>query len=124
MSLAEVIKQQHGRLDGIPTSYLEAILHGETNHRVLLMLDGYDEYKPGTNKDIDRVIESGIGNCFLIITSRPGDYLKREIRDQMDGEIIIEGFSKEKIVECSTKYLGSAQMSTEMLHQAKETGIY
>ena len=64
------------------------------------------------------MIESGIGNCFLIITSRPGDYLKREIRDQMDGEIIIEGFSEEKIVECSSKYLGSTQMSAEMLRQA------
>ena len=47
MLLAEVIKKQHGGLDGTSTRYIDAILRGETNHRVLLMLDGYDEYKPG-----------------------------------------------------------------------------
>ena len=87
------------------------------------MLDGYDEYKPGTNDEIDTVIESTIGNCFLILTSRPGDYLSKPIRDKMDGEIIIEGFSEENIKACSTKYLQSEYKSKEMLEQAKETGI-
>ena len=88
------------------------------------MLDGYDEYKPGTNNDIDEAIESGIGNCFLILTSRPGDYLSKSIRDKMDGEIVIEGFSEENIQVCSTKYLKSDKMSEEMLKQAKATGLY
>ena len=88
------------------------------------MLDGYDEYTPGTNKDIDRVIESGIGNCFLILTSRPGEYLSQRLRRTMDGEIMIEGFSEENIRECSTKYLQSEAKSKEMLNQAKVTGIY
>ena len=89
------------------------------------MLDGYDEYKPGANKDIDRAIEIGIGNCFLILTSRPGDYLKKEIRDQMDGEIIIEGFSDEQIRECTNKYFKNNETkTTEMLTQAKRVGLY
>ena len=87
------------------------------------MLDGYDEYKPGTNEDIDSAIESTIGNCFLILTSRPGDYLCKSIRDKMDGEIVIEGFSKKKIRKCSTEYLQSKEASAEMLRQAKKTGI-
>ena len=41
----------------------------------------------------------------------------------MDGEIVIEGFSKESIIECSTKFLKSKENSEEMLRQAKETGI-
>ena len=88
------------------------------------MLDGYDEYTPGTNRDIDKVIESGIGNCFLILTSRPGDYLKKEIRDQMDGEIIIEDFSDRQIIDCANTYFKNKTLGTEMLTQAKRAGIY
>ena len=88
------------------------------------MLDGYDEYTPGTNKDIDGVIESGIGNCFLILTSRPGEYLSQRLRSRMDGEIVIEGFSEEKIRECSTEYLKSREDSVQMLMQARKSGIY
>ena len=87
------------------------------------MLDGYDEYTPGTSEDIDRVIRVKMGSIFLILTSRPGEYLKKEDRNGFDGEIIIEGFSEESIRECSTKYLQSEAKSTEMLMQAKETGI-
>ena len=122
-SLAEIIKRQHDGLKGVANEYIESILEGETNHKVLLMLDGYDEYKPGTNDDIDSAIESTIGNCFLILTSRPGNYLSKSIRDKMDGQIVIEGFSEESIKQCSTKYLKSGEKSEEMLRQAKETGI-
>ena len=89
-----------------------------------MMLDGYDEYEPGTNKNIDKAIQCTIGNCFLILTSRQGSYLSKRIRDTMDGEILIEGFSEESILECSTKYLGSKEKSQAMLKQAKQAGIY
>ena len=102
----EIIKKQYD-LKRVAAKYIESILEGETNHKVLLMLDGYDEYKPGTNDDIDSAIESTIGNCFLILTSQPGDYLSKSIRDKMDGEIVIEGFSEDNIIVCSTKYLKS-----------------
>ena len=102
-SLVEVIKHQHKQIKHISSRYINSVLVNRTTYSILLMLDGYDEYTPGTNKDIDEVIESEVGNCSLIITSRPGDYLKREIRDQMDGEIIIEGFSDEQIRECSDR---------------------
>ena len=122
-SLVEIIRKQHDGLRGISSKYIQSILEGDTNHKVLLMLDGYDEYKPGTNDDIDRAIESTIGNCFLILTSRPGDYLSKSIRDKMDGEIVIEGFSKKNIKVCSINYLESEERSRQMLKQAKETGI-
>ena len=57
-SLAELIVAQHEKLAHGEIKYLEAILKGKTKHRVLLIMDGYDEYKPGVNKDIDRAIES------------------------------------------------------------------
>ena len=123
-SLTEIIKKQHDGLKQVANQYIKSILEGETNHKVLLMLDGYDEYKLGTNDDIDEAIESGKGNCFLILTSRPGDYLSKSIRDKMDGEIVIEGFSEENIQVCSTNYLKNHEMSEEMLKQAKATGLY
>ena len=120
MSLAQIIKKQHDGLAQVSNQYIESILKGNTSSKVLLMLDGYDEYKPGMNEDVDEAIESGIGNCFLILTSRQGDYLSKSIRDKMDGEIVIEGFSEENIKLCSTKYLESEERSEQMLKQARD----
>ena len=122
--MVEIIKKQHDGLENIPSEIIKSILEGETKYRVLLMLDGYDEYTPGTNREIDGAIESTIGNCVLILTSRPGGYISKQTRDKMDGEIVIEGLSEDGICECSTKYLGNTEKSEKMLHQAKETGIY
>ena len=129
-SLAKLIVAQHGKLkpDDIPK--ITAILEGKTTHRVLLLLDGYDEYKPGTNTDVDRAIEHSIGNCFLILTSRPdlptskGKYVSQEIRTKMDGEVIIEGFNEENITKCSVQYLENKDSAVKMISQAKEVGIY
>ena len=57
------------------TEKVKAILKGKTKHKTLLMLDGYDEYKPGTNHDIDAAIDKTVGTSVLILTSRPG-YLR------------------------------------------------
>ena len=65
----------------------------EKASQVLILMDGYDEYEPGTNREADTAIERTQGNCLLLLTSRPR-YLKKHIRDKMDGEIIIHGFSK------------------------------
>ena len=128
-SLAELIVKQHEKLEESNIKHIEAILKGKTKHRVLLIMDGYDEYKPGTNKDIDRAIESSIGNCFLILTSRPdlpskdGHYVSKEIRDRTDGEVIIEGFTEDSIQKCSAQYLENEIQSTVMLQQASDAGI-
>ena len=71
-SLAQVIIDQHEELDGEDRGYVEALLSRKTKQKVLLLLDRYDEYTAGTNRALDKVIESGIGNCFTILTSRPG----------------------------------------------------
>ena len=130
-SLIDVIIAEHEQLSKSDTNLIMSVLNGQTNHKVLLLLDGYDEYTPGTNSDIDRAIQSGIGNCFMILTSRPGNDAKGEmkfvpsnIRNKMDGEVIIEGFSEENIRKCSTKYLDSEDQSEEMLKMAKESNIY
>ena len=116
------MKNQLG-LDKVPTGYIGKILKGETKHKTLIILDGYDEYTRGTNDDIDNLIESPANNCFLLLTSRFGDYLKKTIRRQMDGEIEIKGFSEENIKECSCRYLGSRRSTRLFMRQAKQSQI-
>ena len=65
-SLAEIVNSQHD-LEHINTDYINSILHGKTKHKVLLMLDGYDEYKPGTNQELDTAIPKTIGTCFISV---------------------------------------------------------
>ena len=124
ISLAQVIVDQHEELKSEDREYIEALLSRKAKQKVLLLLDGYDEYTAGTNKELDKAIQSGIGNCFTILTSGTGDgdktYVSREIRDKMDGEVRIDGFS-DKIKECfCTEYFGSEEESKELLKQAWE----
>ena len=125
-SLAQVIIDQHEELDGEDREYIEALLSRKTKQKVLLLLDGYDEYTAGTNKALDKAIESGIGNCFTILTSRPGTdsgdktYVSKEIRDKMDGEVRIEGFNEESKKRFCTEYFESEEESLNLLEQAKE----
>ena len=104
--LEEVIIQQHSRLKSknVPKEQISAVLQRK---KVLLLFDGYDEYKKGTNEAIDDAITNTIGNCFVIVTSRPGDYMEKSDVDKMDGEIQITGLSQENIEKCAIGYLQS-----------------
>ena len=125
-SLAQVIIDQHEELDGEDREYIEALLSRKTKQKVLLLLDGYDEYTAGTNQALDKAIESGIGNCFTILTSCPGTdsgdktYVSQEIKNKMDGEVIIKGFNEESKKRFCTEYFGSEEESENLLKQAKE----
>ena len=124
-SLANVIKQQHKQLNDVPTEKIKSILQGNTEKegQVALLFDGYDEYQPGRNKEIDEALLSGVGNCFLVLTSRPG-YVGEEIKRKMDYEVSIEGLSVKNIEKCSKLYLETWEKSTDMLKQARAVGIY
>ena len=125
-SLAQVIIDQHKKLHDGDREYIEVLLSRKTIQKVLLLLDGYDEYTAGTNKALDKVIESGIGNCFTILTSRPGTdsgdktYVSQEIRDKMDGEVTIEGFNAQSKRRFCTEYFGSEEIIERLLKQAYE----
>ena len=122
LSLPGLIVKQHEKLKSQHVTQIRAILEGKTKHKVAFLLDGYDEYKWGTNKDIDEAIESGIGNCFLLLTSRPG-YVEKDIQDRMDGAVRINGFSPKKIRECCNLYLGSEEQTDKLIKQAQEAEL-
>ena len=96
-SLAKLVIDEHD-LQKEDVEVVESILTGKTKQKVLLLLDGYDEYTPGTNTELDQAIEKTVGKCLLILTSRPQDVrdFTRRIRKKMDGEIVIEGFQSQK----------------------------
>ena len=121
-SLTQLIINQHVYLEDIDPDFITFILKGKNNHRVLLLLDGYDEYTPGTNKDIDKVINQGVGKSFIVLTSRPG-FLDKNLKDKYNGNIIIQGLNNENIKFCSSKYLQSEEKSDKLLKQAKAAGI-
>ena len=118
-SLAELVVDEHD-LEKEDIEIVKSILT-DHKHKVLLLFDGYDEYTPGTNRELDRAIEKTLGNCFLILTSRPkeGKDFTGKIRGKMDGELVIPGFSKENIKKCCSKYLGSDEEADKFLNQAK-----
>ena len=120
--LEEVILQQHGRMKAMGVSN-EQIKSFIQKKKVLILLDGYDEYRKGTNTDIDNAITDTLGSCFLLVTSRPGEYMKKPDREQMDGEVQITGFGAEAIKECSTKYLGNEQKSEDFQYKCWQSGI-
>ena len=126
--------KQHSRLKSknVPKEQISAV---PQRKKVLLLFDGYDEYKKGTNSAIDDAITNTIGNCFVIVTSRPGDYMEKSDVDQLDGEIAITGLSKKNIKKCATGYLQSLlkhqndikaakNACQNLVKQAREIGIY
>ena len=125
-SLAELVADEHD-LEKEDIPLLQNLLKGKTEHKVLLLLDGYDEYTPGTNTELDRAIEKTIGKCFFILTSRPKDQkdFMIKIRDKMAGEVEIQGFSKKNIRRCCSRYLGSEEAADKFLKEAKtKAGLY
>ena len=121
-TLPELIIKQHGQLNKVDNTRIKDILEGKTQHKVALLLDGYDEYKKGRNTEINRAIESGVGNCFIVLTSRPNSV--ENIREKMDGEITVEGFSANTIVKCSKLFFGNKNERRNMLKTAIGAGIY
>ena len=125
-SLAELVADEHD-LEKEDIPLLQNLLKGKTKHKVLLLLDGYDEYTSGTNTELDKAIEKTVGKCLLILTSRPKDQkdFTVKIRDKMAGEVEIRGFSEENIKKCCSRYLGSDEEANKFLEEAKtKAGLY
>ena len=124
-SLAELIISQHNRLEvmEVQPENINAILKGKTKHKTLLLLDGYDEYKPGMNIDIDNAIKKTVGSSVLILTSRPG-FLAQDIRHKMKNIATIKGFNKQKVKKSSEMLLGAKDKAADMIQRAKNAGIY
>ena len=124
LSIEELIVKQHKGLKGnnVHPREIKAIMAEQAKQKVLIILDGHDEYKRG-NEDIDDAIKRDcLRNCWIIVTSRETEELA-EIRQYMDAEAKITGFDASGVEEYATKYLGSKEKCDELLRVAEDSEI-
>ena len=132
-TIAKIIIQQHKGLHGnnVHPEEVKVLLEGYPKLRILILLDGHDEYTPGGNTEIDQALNKDfLRNCWIIVTSRETKHLNK-VREYTDAEAIITGFDEERVEEYITKYLGCQETcdrflnATQLsgLHQAKGYGI-
>ena len=124
-TLAEIIIQQHCFLFGndVSPEEIKTIIKGHTNHTILFIIDGYDEYQPGTCPELDNAIKKTLlRNCWIVLTSRETKEFI-QITEFLDAEAEITGFDKERVKEYITKYVGSTEKCDKLLETAHESGI-
>ncbi len=119
--LESILLEQHGQLDA-SLAELRSICQRTKESDILYLFDGFDEYTFGTNSDIDKILVHGKRGSFVIISSRPGDFLQ-PIRKYCDEEVSITGFSQENITKCASMYLGNQQKSAEFFTQARNSKL-
>ena len=124
-SIEEIIIKQHNGLEAnrVNPTEIKSILNGDCGIRVLLLMDGHDDYKTGINSDIDMAIEKrNLWNCWLILTSRETEQIKN-IKDCMDAEVVINGFDEKNTEAYLVKYLSSEENKVKLLKQAVCNGL-
>ena len=100
-------------LSDVPTVHLESILEGKTKHKVLLILDGYNEYIPGMNASIDKALKEGNITRCTILTCCHGDYHGSNV----DAVVEIKGFSGEIGGNWITSFLQNPESRRNMVKQ-------
>ena len=120
--IEDIIIAQHNRLKAkkVKPSEIRSILEGDTS-KVLLLIDGHDEYKTGYNVDIDEAIrKESLGDIWMILTSRETEQLY-DIRQYMDSEVEIQGFDEHSVKTYVHRYMEDERKATEFLKRTKAT---
>ena len=115
--IENIIVAQHKGLkgNGVEPGEIKTIIRGPSNQRVVLIFDGHDEYKRGTNSDIDNSITKDyLRTCSIVLASRENESL-REIKKYMDTEVEITGFDMEGVKEYATQYLRSSERCEQLI---------
>ncbi len=123
LPLEQIIVQQHEKLraNEIKEEDLGIVMKGlvgERKPQVVVLVDGFDEYTPGVNKDIDTLLKYPPANVQLIVTSRPESSVK-EILPYMDGQLHITGFNTANQANCIELYLGKENVPHFFQHVIK-----
>ena len=96
---------------------------GPSNTKFCFVLDGYDEYTPGTNEAIDQAIRAPNENYSILVTSRPGQYVSRSVMEQMNFQLQLDGFRDDEIKKCTEEYLGKAEETQKFIKNLKDSGL-
>ena len=122
-SIEDLIVKQHAGLkrNHVKPSEVKSILH--EGKKVLLIFDGYDEYKGGTNSDIDNALTKQLlPHSWMILTSRESKELPN-VRKYFDAEAEITGFGKKEVKLYINKYFGDAEKSERLLKIAEKGNL-
>ena len=114
-SIESIIIAQHSGLKAneVTPEELRSILKGE--NKVLLLIDGHDEYKTGRNADIDEAIKKEkLWNCWVVLTSRETEDIHK-LKEYMDAEVEICGIDPGSMESFVTRCLGSRQQAEDLL---------
>ena len=112
-SIESIIIAQHSGLKAneVTPEEVRSILKGSDNSKVLLLIDGHDEYKTGRNTDIDDAIKKEkLWNCWMILTSRETEETHK-LKEFMDAEVEICGFDPLGIETFIARSMGSNQQA-------------
>ena len=90
----------------------------ENQAKILLVFDGYDEYREGINSDVYRVFKGDkLRDCCVLMTSRSSQ--ADDVREYADVEAAVTGFDGEDIKKYLEKRLGEAEAKTLVKHLEK-----
>ena len=123
--IESIIIAQHVGLkaNGVKSEEINGILNGKFKSKTLLLIDGHDEYKSGTNTDIDDAIrKEKLWNCWMILTSRETTQLG-DVKQYMDAEVEIRGFDSTNIKSYVSRSLGGEEIAEKLLDQVEQTGL-
>ena len=121
--IEDIIIAQHSRLKAkkVKPSEIRSILEGDTS-KVLLLIDGHDEYKTGYNVDIDEAIrKEKFGDIWMILTSLETEQLY-DVKQYMDAEVEIRGFDVHGVRTYIYQYMEDERKAVELLKENKAEG--
>ena len=124
ISIENIIIAQHSGLKAnkVQPAEIKSILEGD--NKVLLLIDGHDEYKTGQNTDIDEAIKKeSLWKCWIILTSRETEQIN-DIKEYMDAEAEIQGFDSPGIRNYVKRSLGNDEKANRLMRQAKDSDLY
>ena len=122
--LEEIVISQHSGLKAnkVEPAEIKSILE-DSNSKVLLLIDGHDEYKTGRNTDIDEAIKKeSLWNSWMILSSRDTDDI-RKLKKYMNVEVGIKGFDWKGLWDYVTCSLCDESKVEEFRSEARRASL-
>ena len=78
----------------------------------------------GTNSDIDKAITNTKGKYFVLVTTRPGQYVSKSVADKVNHQVQLKGFSDREIRSIAKAYLRTDEKAEKLLDDMTKAGLY
>ena len=114
--LESIILEQHSLgISGMVTpEEIQKILSGDQTENVMLIFDGYDEYRIGTNRYIEEFLSSGNFRGSIIVSVRSDHENIERINGEVYDEIQLTGLSSKAVLDCLTENIGNQAAVSEI----------